>query len=140
MTKTSTRKNSSGWLALGAVALGILCAGIGIWILSWSPRPETLAAGNTPVPAATRPSLPTAIAAVPSPTPSPTTRTQATPTASPTRAAVQPTPTVAQLTPTAAAAQPTPLPSPTPTLLPEGYFYLTIVHSNDTWGYTLPCG
>ena len=32
------------------------------------------------------------------------------------------------------------VPSPTPEPPDDGLFRLTIVHSNDTWGYTLPCG
>jgi hypothetical protein len=44
-----------------------------------------------------------------------------------------------------ATATDTPPPSPTPTARPEGspegaVFSLTIVHTNDTWGYTRPCG
>jgi hypothetical protein len=38
-----------------------------------------------------------------------------------------------------------PLPPATPTALaavslPEGGFELTVLHTNDTWGYLLPCG
>lgn len=32
---------------------------------------------------------------------------------------------------------PTPTPSPTPTPRPIG---LTVLHTNDTWGYSEPCG
>lgn len=32
---------------------------------------------------------------------------------------------------------PTPVPSPTPTSQP---IELTVVHTNDTWGYSEPCG
>lgn len=35
----------------------------------------------------------------------------------------------------------TPLPSPTPSPTPPPPpISITLVHSNDTWGYTLPCG
>ncbi len=33
-----------------------------------------------------------------------------------------------------------PPPLPTATAQPQVLTHITIVHSNDTWGYTLPCG
>ena len=70
-----------------------------------------------------------------SPKPTPTAQATATQTATATK---QPTATA---TPTAVA---TPSPSPVPptaTPVPQGSpFTLTLLHTNDTWGYTRPCG
>jgi hypothetical protein len=35
---------------------------------------------------------------------------------------------------------PTPTVSPTATALPNAVTQITTIHSNDTWGYALPCG
>jgi hypothetical protein len=48
-------------------------------------------------------------------------------------------PTVAVSTPTAGTAA-TPLPTSTATAEPQRLTRIAILHSNDTWGYTLPCG
>lgn len=58
--------------------------------------------------------------------------------------ATSPSPThTATIPPTATMAQtPTspPAPVPTATAGPQALTHITIVHTNDTWGYTLPCG
>jgi hypothetical protein len=111
--KNASKPKMTGWMALGAVALGVLLTAIGLWILSWHPhtQPASAAAGG---PTATRivAVLPTLAPPTETPTPVPPTPTQ------PTQTPVPPTP------------------SPTASEPLE----LAIVHSNDTWGYTQPCG
>lgn len=57
--------------------------------------------------------------------------------------AVPPTPTPAPPTPTPLPPTATPVP-PTPTPVPPtatpAPFVLSLLHTNDTWGYMLPCG
>jgi len=114
----TTGQNSGGWLAAGTIVLGAFCIGIGVWILSWAPEtiPSVLTVA-TLLPTATTVVTPTATA---TPAALPTLRATATSTFAP--------------VPTAT------WPSPDPTTSPTEIFQLRIVHSNDTWGYTLPCG
>lgn len=47
---------------------------------------------------------------------------------------------VVTIPPSATTWPPTHTPSPIPTATANAPFELNIVHSNDTWGYTQPCG
>ena len=114
----TTDRNTGQAIALGAVLLGILCIIAGIWILNRTP--------NEAVVAATAPALATAATA-------PTAR----PTGTPAPEIARPT-NAATLPPGVQDAPPTP--TATPLTLQSGLFHLTIVHSNDTWGYLMPCG
>jgi hypothetical protein len=101
--------------------LGLLCAGVGLLVLIW--RPETVLsvlAVATPTEA-----LSPSLTPVPSATPTATIRPTNTPSPTETPPPTEPAPTATQ---PAAAAN------------PADTFPLTILHSNDTWGYTLPCG
>jgi hypothetical protein len=145
MTKSPATRDTTRWLAIAAIGLGIACTAVGIWILSGSPGTAETSRAKVALPTSTPLSVSTVTASVPlptqtpasSPTPFPTATAQATatPTAGPTHTPGQATPTPQVVsTPTPAAAQ------PTPTAPADGRFELTIVHSNDTWGYTWPCG
>jgi hypothetical protein len=110
MGNSTSRKNIPRWLAPAAIVLGLICIVAGFGLLTW--RPGSVSASGQ-----------TASSAV-----------LLTPTA------IQ-VPTLALMVTSA----PTPLPTPTakqPVSLAEtgATFTLTIVHSNDTWGYTEPCG
>ena len=145
MTKSPATRNTTRWLAVAAVVLGIACTAAGIWVLSWSPGTVETSHAKVALPTSTPLSVSTVTASVPlptqtpasSPTPFPTATAQATatPTAEPTHTPGQATPTPQVVsTPTPAAAQ------STPTAAADEHLALTIVHSNDTWGYTWPCG
>lgn len=117
------------------LGVGHIVAGVGLLL----PEPGRVVVGWVVEPTATltftatvTPTRPPMATAAPTRTPSPTARPSPT---------VAPLPTLAMLSiPTE-----TPLPTPTPTPGPrdapeEAAFSLTIVHTNDTWGYTRPCG
>ena len=144
MDNAPAPENRRGGLALGVILLGLVCIVVGFGVLTWTPRDTSVA-------------LAMATSAI-SPTVLPVSGSRSTPTAV-TTGAPSATPTVApSATPTAtlmpsrlpalaliATSTNTPPPSPTPTrkapAAPEGTsLSLTIVHSNDTWGYTRPCG
>ncbi|MBN1639704.1 MAG: hypothetical protein JXA09_00620 [Anaerolineae bacterium] len=122
--RTSSDNPRAGprWLAIVGILLGLLYVGGGIGYLTWSSR-RAPGAQIPQAPASTQ-----AAAAATTPV------RQATLDAAATRltslratAAAQPT------------ATPSPTPQPTPTLA-AGLTEIAILHSNDTWGYTLPCG
>ena len=111
------RRQSPRWLAIAGVLLGLLYVGGGIGYLSWSSRRAPGGAAptspaSTPVTVSRQATLDAAATSMAS--------LRAT-------AAAQPTPTH------------TPTPRPTVTLAPE-LTEIVVLHSNDTWGYTLPCG
>jgi hypothetical protein len=127
MAKSAPKRDVRGWLALGAVLLGLLYVVAGVWVLSRSSsaRAARLEPQETATPVL--PATPTALAtATRRPDPTPTPQASNTP--------VEPTSTATS----------TPLPSPTaskPVVEPgDGILDLTIVHTNDAWGYLLPCG
>jgi hypothetical protein len=103
------------WLAPAAILLGLVCIVVGFGLLTWSPSsaaaPNRLVVRVPPtVPKIELPTLALVLTSAP-----------------------------------AIVLSPTPLPTPTATepvsLVETGaVFNLTIVHSNDTWGYTQPCG
>jgi hypothetical protein len=110
MANSTSRKNIPGWLAPVAILLGLVSIVAGFGLLTWRPG-SVSASGRT-----------TSLAGVAPPT------------------AIQ-LPTLALMVTSA----PTPLLTPVakhPVSLAEtgATFTLTIVHSNDTWGYTEPCG
>jgi hypothetical protein len=116
------KPRTAKWIAYSIILLGILCIPVGIAILSWTPKPATTAANAEPaqivLPLVGSSPLSTLVAKSPLPT------------ATATRV-VAPTRTLPpQVTPE----------TPTPVPLADGLFHLSIVHTNDTWGYTLPCG
>ncbi len=125
MSIPSTQSKNPRWLVPGILALGVLLIIAGVWLVRWTHRAASAqttatasalaranpAASSTATAEQTRP-LPTLVVTVHAPT------------AVPTR------------TPSPTASSPTPTPSP----LPPGTIELSVVHSNDTWGYTLPCG
>jgi hypothetical protein len=110
----SIRQRILPWLAPTAIALGLACIIVGFGLLTWTPGSTSGAlagtGGTTPLPAAPLPTLALMVTSAPTPVSSPT--------ASPSSTVFQ----AASLAETSAT------------------FTLTIVHSNDTWGYTLPCG
>lgn len=118
--KSSSKPKITGWLALGTVALGILLTAIGLSMLSWRPRTQSASV------AADEPTSTRIVAVLP---------TLAPPTATPTPLPATPTltkpPTVS---PTAAPTQTPKVPAASKS------FEIAIIHSNDTWGYTQPCG
>ena len=118
--KNASKHQTAGWLALGAVALGILLTGIGLWTLGWRPQSQPAAAAVNE-PTATR-----IVAVLP-------TATMPPPTATPT----EPPPTA---TATRTPGAPTPFPTASQVPGPSESLELAIVHSNDTWGYSRPCG
>jgi hypothetical protein len=104
------------WLPIVLILIGLAVPAGGLWFLSTTNRPPAAAAATyTPVPqpSATATSIP------------PTSTPSAVPTAS-----TNPTHTAPTVTPTA---------SPAAAAPGEGA-EIAIVHSNDTWGYLLPCG
>ena len=108
------REHRAPWLPILLIVIGLGYGVGGLWFLSCGGRrPAVAAATQTPDP------QPTATPTVLPPTPTPS---------APPTANVVPTSTLA---PTA---------SPTAVALPNALTQITIVHSNDTWGYTLPCG
>jgi hypothetical protein len=132
MDNATAPENRRGGLALGVILLGLACIVVGFGLLTWTPRDASVALAMA-TPQITPTLLPASV--------SHATRTVE-PSATPTDALTPSRlPTLALLaTPTN-----TPLPSPTPVrnplVTPEGTsLALTIVHSNDTWGYTRPCG
>ena len=141
MTKSPATQNTTRWLAIAAVVLGMACTAAGIWVLSWSPGTAETARAKVVFPTSTPLSVSTVTASAPLPTQTPA----SSPTPFPT-ATAQATVTPGQATPTPQVVQTpspgvsTPTPWPTPTAPPDGHLALTIVHSNDTWGYTWPCG
>ena len=116
----TTDRNTGQAIALGAVLLGILCIVAGIWLLNRTPNEAVLAAAT--------PALATA---APAPT-----RALAPTVARPTNTVVL------ALTPTLPPDVQDAAPTPTATSIPlqSGLFHLAILHSNDTWGYLMPCG
>jgi len=103
-------------MALGALLLGALYLVIGLGLLTSTSRANRSAAAP----------------------PSPTVASQPLREPTPTWGAVRASPTVP------AVPSPTPIPdrqvSPTPAPPVGDLFHLTVIHSNDTWGYTRPCG
>ena len=125
MTKSTKHPTTSAsrtrWMALGAAVIAVLYIGGGLWLLSQtSNRNAAVAAVSTPTPEKQPPS--------------------ATPTAGSTPSAI-PTVVIALNTPTAVPATPT-ADAQAATVTPSagGDHTFAIVHSNDTWGYTMPCG
>lgn len=104
----------SNWFAVLLILIGIAVPAGGLWFLStMNHPPAAIVATHTPVPQ-------------PSATPIPAT---ATPSATPT----------VNFAPTRVA--PTATPTASPAAAPPGEeIEIEIVHSNDTWGYILPCG
>jgi hypothetical protein len=100
------------WFPILLIVIGLGYGVGGLWLLSWhGRRPPVAAATHTPQP-----------------------QSAATATALPSTS----TPTVpANIVPTST---PAPTASPTVVVRPAALTQITIVHSNDTWGYTLPCG
>jgi hypothetical protein len=140
MTQEEQRSNRSilNWLGLGALVLLV----VGLVRLSGGNRPpaELPQASPSPVTAEdlvspTRPASPDLVGL----TPSPTRQT-------PPEADLD-SPLPASLTSPLSADLSSPLPSPvvslpptpTPPVQVDG-FHLTVLHTNDTWGYLLPCG
>ena len=121
MAKSTQKRDVRGWFALGAMLLGLLFVLAGVWVLSRTSRVR--AARLQPHPTATV-ALPATATRRPDPTPTPR----------PTNTPVEPT----------ATAIVTPSPSPTLAGLDaepgDGTLELTVVHTNDAWGYLLPCG
>ena len=108
------RQRIPPWLAPAAIVLGLACILVGFSLLTWTPSATSgVRAGTgdaTPLPTAPLPTRATMVTSGPAPVSSPT----AAPSSTLFRAV--------SLAETGAT------------------FTLTIVHSNDTWGYTLPCG
>jgi len=130
MDNASAPSDRRGGLALGAILLGLACIIVGFGILTWAPKDTSVArAVAIPSDSLASTQLPSATPVLESPATSTVTLK------------ISQFPTLALIaTPTN-----TPLPSPTPTpkalVLPEETsLALTIVHTNDTWGYTRPCG
>lgn len=155
------------WLAMGLVLIALAHIGIGVRLLlpgssqvvvSWLAKP-TMAAVQTsiqaPIAHPTRTSSPT-MPLLPKLSPLPTLAmlpdvTQAhSPVSLPTLAMLptfvpSPSPISAPALAVLPTATDTPQPAPTSTAQFQGLaaataFSLTIVHTNDTWGYTRPCG
>ena len=115
-TKDSTvKRNPKGWLVFGVLLVGLLGVNAGAFLLISRPNP-------------TSPDLIVVTATAP---PQATVRGMAT-------AALE-TATVAAATPTSLPTRAKPTQAATPTLA-DDLFHLAVVHSNDTWGYTEPCG
>jgi hypothetical protein len=115
-TKDSTvKRNPKGWLVFGVLLVGVLGVNAGAFFLISRPNPaspDLIVATATAPPKAAVGGRETATLAA-------ATLAAATPTSTPTRA------------------KPTQVPTPT---YADDLFHLAIVHSNDTWGYTEPCG
>jgi hypothetical protein len=140
MTKRAAQKKR--WLALGVIVLGAACIAAGVGLLL--PKSGSAVVGR--VAAATQTTAPTATeTATPVPTWTPTSTATVTPasTETPPRAfsTQTPVPTLALLSTPAYTPEPLPTPAQGAGGPPEGTaLALTIVHTNDTWGYTEPCG
>jgi hypothetical protein len=125
------------WLALVVVLVGLASIAIGVSLLL--PGSSQVVAGWLVTPTWTASPTATQTATqVPTRTPAATWTSQPTATSTP---AHTPRPTPVML----AAAVPTPTPMPKTASESEGapegaVLALTIVHTNDTWGYTRPCG
>lgn len=139
--RNASKSKSSAWLALGSATLGILLTISGLWMLSWHSRAQPASAVATSAimrePTTSKVAVLATLTAPPLATP-----TQTPPTVTP-----PPLPTItATATNAADTAITTPVATATQTPnLPASSqvahkLELAIVHSNDTWGYTLPCG
>ena len=122
MTDSQSKQPTTGpkvsrAISLGAILLGFLCIVGGIWLINSTPERTSVAAA-TAQPMAT----PTATA-----------------TPLPTETATETTETARTVAPTATATTPPNTTESTPTARGES-FRLVILHSNDTWGYLMPCG
>jgi hypothetical protein len=152
---TSARKSVPQWPAPAAILLGLVCILSGFGLLVWTPGAAPAVVGETaldPVQTVARPvstntelltatdtparlSTTTGPAAVTFPTVLPTATDPPLPTLSLMAATAAPTAiTPPTLLPTLTETQPVSLAETGAT------FTLTIVHTNDTWGYTRPCG
>jgi len=108
------RERRAPWVPVLLIVIGLGYGIGGLWFLGCAGRrPAVAAATQTPEP------QPTATPIVLPPTPTPS------------------APPTAKVVPTST---PTPTASPTAAALPVALTQITIIHSNDTWGYTLPCG
>ena len=124
MDNTTPELNTKSWLAFAAILLGFILTGIGgLLILSWLPRTASADPVVTALPA-TSVATPTAEKPEQDKGPNPA---AATPTLTPTSLLTRAKSTLA------APEEPTPLPA-------GGTFRLTVLHTNDTWGYLDPCG
>jgi 2',3'-cyclic-nucleotide 2'-phosphodiesterase (5'-nucleotidase family) len=120
------RRSLYDWLGLGVLALIV----IGLLYLTNSNRPKSENADESPPTLETSPSSETQhlLAGTPSPSPLPL------------------SPLPADLSSPLSADLNSPLPtraSPPPAVAPPdsgASFELTVLHTNDTWGYLLPCG
>ena len=121
MKHPKTSKSKTKWIALGAALLAVLYMGGGLWLLSrTSNQSAAVAAVSTPTPETQPPSATPTVGSIPS--------------AIPTVIIALNTPTAVPATPTADVQAATVTPSA------GGDHTFAIVHSNDTWGYTMPCG
>jgi hypothetical protein len=102
------------WLAPAAITLGLACIIVGFGLLTWTPGSSSGALAGTGdttlLPAAPLPTLVLMVTSGPTPVSSPTAAPSST---------MFPAVSLAET---------------------DATFTLTIVHSNDTWGYTRPCG
>ena len=121
----TAKQTAGGWIAYSAILVGIICTVIGVAILSWAPKAPEVAADMSPTltvhPQAVTSPLNTLVIQSPLPIATSPPKPSATRIVAPTRTLP-------------------PQVTPTPVQLTSGLFHLAIVHSNDTWGYTLPCG
>jgi hypothetical protein len=103
------------WIPILLLVIGLAVPAGGLWFLTATNRPPDVAgaATSTPVPQPSATATPIPATASPIPT-----------------VTIDPTPVVPTATPTTA-----------PAAAPPGEaIEIAIVHSNDTWGYVLPCG
>jgi hypothetical protein len=122
--RLTTEPNDRRWVALGAIAVGILVVATGVWVLNWGAQAPPAAVANT----------------VASPTAGRLARLNETATATATATAA-PTSTRTPIPLPTYTTTPSPdVALPTPVGVTDGTIPITILHSNDTWGYTLPCG
>jgi hypothetical protein len=119
LKSSSEEPNTPAWTAWAAIAVGFLVVAIAVWMSSASQR--TVLANATATAGALASQRPTSTTGS-----VPTVQVILTATLLPT----------AVPTPTPTSDDPALAPSPTP----EGQIELAVVHSNDTWGYILPCG
>jgi hypothetical protein len=124
------------WLAPAAITLGLACIIVGFGLLTWTPGSSSGALAGTGdttlLPAAPLPTLVLMVTSGPTPVSSPT---------------AAPLPTLALMVTSGPTPVSSPTAAPSSTMFPavslaetDATFTLTIVHSNDTWGYTRPCG
>jgi hypothetical protein len=106
------RQRIPPWLAPAAIVLGLACIIVGFGLLTWTPGSASGALAETGDAASLPAASPPTVALMVTPTP------VWSPTVPPASAMFR----EVSLAGTGAT------------------FTLTIVHSNDTWGYTLPCG